>query len=121
MAGLDPAIHQPELDPGHRWTLGQTNMALRLTLLWLAIAVIAAVPAWYLARRVPAAVRWVRIAVAALLLALLAAAYWQFGASMEKTLASVMSYFLLWSAAYCAAALCAGTIAGTLIAAYVID
>ena len=92
-----------------------------MIVLWLGLAAIAAVAAWLLARRAAAAVRWVRIAVAALLLALLVAAFLLFGASMEKTLASVMSYFLLWSAVYCAAAICAGTVVGTLIAVYVVE
>jgi hypothetical protein len=84
-------------------------------MIWIAIAAIFAGGAWYWGRRAHPTTLWIRVAVAAVLLAACVASYLQFGASAEKTFAGVAGYFLLWASVYGAAALCAGVIVGSLI------
>ena len=90
-------------------------MAVRFILIWLALAAVAGWLAWYQARA-PRRALWVRIVVAAALLAGCAAGFLMYGAHLEKTLGSVVLYVLVWGSAFGVSAACGGVIIGTLIA-----
>ncbi|MBI5130832.1 MAG: hypothetical protein HZA66_15425 [Rhodopseudomonas palustris] len=90
-------------------------MAVRLIIFWLALAAVCGWGAWYLARA-PRRALWVRIGVAAVLLAGCAAGFLMYGDHLDKNLGSVVLYFLVWGSAFGLSAACAGTILGTLIA-----
>jgi hypothetical protein len=91
-------------------------MAVRLIVLWIVIAAIAAVGSWLLGRRAAVPTLWARVTVAAVLLAACAASYILFGSSLEKTIAGVAGYFLLWAGVFGLAAVCAGIAIGSLLA-----
>lgn len=95
-------------------------MAIRLIVLWVFIAAVSAWGSWYLGKRASHATCWIRIVIAGLLLTSLAVSFLQFSASVEKSLASVVLYFLVWSTAFGIAALSAGVVVGTLIALFLI-
>lgn len=93
-------------------------MAVRLILIWLALAAVAGWAAWYLARA-PRRALWVRIVVAALLLGGCAAGFLMYGDHLEKNLGSVILYFTVWSAAFGLSAACGGIVLGTLVALFI--
>jgi hypothetical protein len=95
-------------------------MAFRLTALWVLVAAASGWGAWLLAKRASRAVCWIRLAVAAVLLVGLAASFLLLSASVEKSLASVLLYFLVWSTAFVITGLSAGVVVGTLVALYLI-
>lgn len=90
-------------------------MAVRFILVWLALAAVSGWAAWYQARA-PRRALWVRIAVAAVLLGGFAAGFLMYGDHLEKTLGSVVLYFVVWGSAFGLSAVCGGIIIGTLIA-----
>ncbi|MCG6205632.1 hypothetical protein LPW26_13355 [Rhodopseudomonas sp. HC1] len=90
-------------------------MAVRFILIWLALAAVAAWAAWYQARA-PRRALWVRIAVAAVLLGGCAAGFLMYGDHLDKTIGSVVLYFLVWGSVFGLSAACGGVIIGTLIA-----
>jgi hypothetical protein len=91
-------------------------MAARLIALWIVMAAISALGSWLLARRAPKPALWVRVIVAAVLLAACVASYLLFGSSLEKTFVAVAGYFLLWAGVFAVAAVAAGVAVGSLIA-----
>ncbi|MFC0239260.1 hypothetical protein [Rhodopseudomonas telluris] len=93
-------------------------MAVRFILIWLALAAAFGWGAWYQARA-PRRALWVRIVVAAVLLAGCAAGFLMYGDHLEKSLGSVILYFAVWGAAFGLSAACGGIIVGTLIALFI--
>jgi hypothetical protein len=92
-----------------------TTMAVRFIIIWLVLAALSGWGAWFVARA-PRRALWVRIGVAAALLVGFAAAFWMYGAELEKNLGSVILYFLVWGSVFGLSAACAGIVLGTLIA-----
>jgi hypothetical protein len=90
-------------------------MAARLIIAWIVLAAITGWVAWYFARA-PRAALWIRTAVAAVLLAVCAASFWQYGDHLDKTLGAVIGYFLLWGSVFGLSSVCAGIVLGTLAA-----
>lgn len=90
-------------------------MAVRLIIGWVLLAGAVGWGAWFVARASRQAL-WLRVAIAAIVLAGCAASFWMYGDHLDKTLGAVVGYFLLWGSVFVLSGACAGVVVGTLIA-----
>jgi hypothetical protein len=95
-------------------------MAVRLIIFWLVLSALFGGAAWLLSRASRPALL-LRVAVAAVVLAICAASFWVYGDRLDKTLGAVIGYFLLWGTVFVLSAASAGTILGSVIALAVAD